>query len=430
MSAAPAEKPDPDLKVLNPSIIVSQWIPMGINNMVSLNRHLGSHKKYAAPTEFGMLGEVESIKDAEFKMNKPGVFLYSVDFDFSNFVDAHLRCSLDSKQIVGLRVDKSGLASFGVGIPDSSLSFDEVKITIGKLTYRFVDYLFPMLTDVQQDMLNILYDVEDILKSHFTVTTYALIITESLGVSAGSSKQFLEEYPLKVDAITDWILQDVTIDTCQVFIGMRAAICVGNPSRELQTALQHVLFIKSIFNVSLNLFSLIWNLGKKLRLINKQVPNAGYKALKGFNFEIGKLNNELSLLSVLDEMFQVSIRDKQEAWNNSGSKKSLPENVFNIDRDFHDENAKTEDRRLILKELTTYLEGVRDNIEQRMDLILTKNSEYLNLIVLALTVITVISVADIFSFNLDQWAVVILAMIPFAGASLIYVKNYLKNFKL
>ncbi len=234
---------------------------------------------------------------------------------------------------------------------------------------------------------------------------------------------------IKIDAITDWILQDQTIDNCQVFIGMRAAMCVGSPSNDLQTALQNMLFVKSIFNVSLNLFSLIWNLGKKLRVINKQVPDAGYKVLKAFNLEIGKLNNELSLLSVLDEMLQVSIQDKQETWDDSESKKNLPGNIFNIDKDFKDENAKTEDRRLILKELTTYLAGVRDNIEQRMDLILTKNSEYLNLIVLALTVITVISVADIFSFNLDQVAVVILAMIPFISASLLYLRNYLKNFK-
>jgi len=429
MSTSSKENAPIDLKILNPHIVVSQWIPMGINNMVSLNRHLGSHKKYAAPTEFGMLGEIESIKDAEFKMKKPGVFLYSVDFDFSNYVDAHLKNSLDSNNTIGLRVDKTGLASFGVNISNTSLSLDESKIAIGKLTYRFADYLFPILTDVQQDMLDILYDVEDILKSHFAITTYSLIITDSLGVSAESSKQFLEKYPLKIDAITDWILQDNTIDNCQVFIGMRAAICVGKPSKQLQSALQQMLFTKSIFNVSLNLFSLIWNLGKKLRLINKQVPDAGYKVLKAFNLEIGRLNNELSLLSVLDEMLQVSIQDKKEIWNTSESKKSFPQNIFNIDRDFKDENAKTEDRRLILKELTTYLEGVRDNIEQRMDLILTKNSEYLNLIVLALTVITVISVADIFSFNVNQWAVVLLAMIPFIAASMLYVKNYLRNFK-
>ncbi len=241
MSTSPNEKTPPDLKILNPRVVVSQWIPMGINNMVSLNRHLGSHKKYAAPTEFGMLGEVDSIKHAEFKMKKHGVFLYSVNFDFSNFVDAHLKSSLDSGQTIGLRVDKSGLASFGVCIPDTSLSFDEAKITIGKLTYRFADYLFPILTDVQQDMLNILYDVEDILQSHFAVTTYALIITESLGVPAGSSSQFLKKYPIKIYYITDWILKEQTIDNFQVFIGMRAEMCVGYTSKDLQTALVHLL---------------------------------------------------------------------------------------------------------------------------------------------------------------------------------------------
>jgi len=35
-----------EIYIESPKILVTQYIPMGKNNMVSINRHIGAHKAY------------------------------------------------------------------------------------------------------------------------------------------------------------------------------------------------------------------------------------------------------------------------------------------------------------------------------------------------------------------------------------------------
>lgn len=412
----------------SPGLITAQWIPMGKNNMISLNRHLGAHKKYSSPTEFGMRGEVTDVQQGSFKMNKPGIFLYTVDYDFSNFLKAHVKTSLYAEDTIGLKLDKDGLTYFGVKISDKKLTYDEVKILLGKLTYRFADYLYPLLTDVQQDTLSTLYGVEDCLNAHPAISTYSLIITESLGVEFSNTNDFIEKYPRKIDAITDWIINHATIDRCHIFIGMRATICVGTPSKELNENLQILLFTRSLFNTSLRLFSLIWTISKQIKIINQEISVSNYRKLKEFNSEIGKLNIKLSLLSVLDEMLQISINEKQKVRDSSDAKK-VSDNILQIDADFEDENSKAKDRELILEQLKIDLSAIRDGIALRMDSIMTKNSEFLNIVLLVLTLISVIGVVKLLALNIREWGLVVVVMVPFLYFSIRSFIYYIRNFK-
>ncbi len=418
-----------ELDLQNPNIVVAQWVPMGKNNLVSISRHIGAHKKYKAPTEFGMRGTVEDVASGSFSMLESGVFLNTVSSGFGDRIDLHLRTELNASKAVGISISKDGLVEMGITVPDTRLNPDEIKIILGKLTYRFVDHFYPILTDVQRDLLCTLYGVEDIMTSHFSIGSYALIQTDSLGehIAFANSQEFLQKYPRKIEAITDWIVEDMTIENCHIFIGMRATVCVGAPSPALKQALQSLLFLKTMFNSSFRLFSLVWEFNKIVKNINRKIPNAGYKTLKEFNTDISKLSDKLSRLGVLDEMMGSAIDEQKEKWESMELRKN---NVVleDFDAQFDDEVEKADDRDLIMDQLQNDLESLGSTSEQRMDLIMTKNSEFLNLVLLVLTLISVIGIADVFGFGLQEWGLVILFMIPFFAASVVYFKNYLKNF--
>ena len=419
-----------ELYIESPKILVTQYIPMGKNNMVSINRHIGAHKAYKAPTEFGMRGAVKDIKNGVFQMEKSGVFLKTVEYSFSNYINAELKNELDTENKMGLSLDKDGMCSLGININNRKFTTDEIKIILGKITYRSVDYVYPILKDEQQSLLSTLYGAEDILSSHFSITTYGLVITNSLGegIEINNTKEFRLNHPHKIDAITDWIIDDNTVEGCHIFIGMRAAICVGKPSKNLRFLLQTVLFLKSIFNASFRLFSLIWALGKTIKNINDGIPQSSYKKLKSFNMEIAVINNAISRLKILDKMMDVAIAQKKLKWDNSESKKQFS-NIFRIEDDFKDEIDKSNDRNLILEQIGVDLQGLRASVEQKMDLIMTKNSEFLNVVLLVLTLISVIGIADILGFNVFELGVVLVVMIPFIIASIVYIKNYIRNFR-
>lgn len=419
-----------EIYIESPKILVTQYIPMGKNNMVSINRHIGAHKAYKAPTEFGMKGAVKDIKNGIFQMERSGVFLKTAEYSFSNYINAELKTELDTEKKMGLSLDKDGMCSLGININNRKFTTDEIKIILGKITYRSVDYVYSILTDEQQSLLSTLYGVEDILSSHFAITAYGLVITNSLGegIEMINTKEFRLNYPHKIDAITDWVIDDKTVEGCHIFIGMRAAICFGKPSKNLRFLLQTVLFLKSIFNASFRLFSLIWALGKTIKNFNDEIPQSSYKKLKSFNMEIAVINNTISRLKILDKMMNVAIAQKKLKWDNSESKNQFL-NIFRIEDDFKDEIDKSNDRDLILEQIGVDLQGLRDSVEQRMELIMTKNSEFLNVVLLVLTLISVIGIADILGFNIFELGVVLVVMIPFIIASTIYIKNYIRNFR-
>ena len=93
--------------------------------------------------------------------------------------------------------------------------------------------------------------------------------------------------------------------------------------------------------------------------------------------EIAVINNAISRLKILDKMMDVAIAQKKLKWDNSESKKQFS-NIFRIDDEFKDEIDKSNDRNLTLEQIGVDLQGLRSSVEQRMDLIMTKNSEFLN----------------------------------------------------
>ncbi|MFX1310838.1 MAG: hypothetical protein ACFE8C_14160 [Promethearchaeota archaeon] len=421
---------DKEILIESPRILVTQFIPMGKNNMISINRHIGAHKKYGTPTEFGMKGAVKNIKKGNFQMEKSGVFLTTVDYSFSGHINTHLKTSLYADDIIGLNLDKDGFSSLGISIPGKNLTTDEIKILIGKLSYRSVDYVYAILTDVQQALLGTLYGVSDIMNSHFAISTYSLINAESFGegIDFSNTADFISKYPRKVDAITDWIIDHGTVDGCHIFIGMRATVCIGIPSKNLRIALKNMLFLKSCFNTSLRLFSIIWSLSKQVKKINDAIPNSNYRELKRFSLDISEINNLISRIRVLDQMIDVAIEKKKNEWESYDFREQIPQ-FFRIEEEFEDEIDKSNDRDLILEQIAVDIEALREGIEQRMDLIMTKNSEFLNVVLLILTLISVIGIADLLGLDILQWSIVVLAMIPFLYASIIYLRNYIRNFK-
>lgn len=422
-----------ELKLKNPALIVSQFVPMGRNHMISFNRHIGAHKKYKAPTEFGLRGAVKEISIGNFQMDKEGVLLSVEDYDFSRFAKVLLRSFENQDQIFSMKLDEDGLSYLGAKLPTSSLTFDEAKIILGKIAYKVTDYLYPVLADIQQDLLAALYGCEDtsnLLESPYVTPSYALVICESIEHSeeVSSSKEFLEKHPRKIDAITDWIITDETIDKAHIFIGMRAAVCIGEPSDQLKTALEIMLFLKSMFNCSLRLFSMIWTLSKKTKQMKEDIAKAGYNDLKQIEQQMTKTSSQLTLIKVLDKTFQDAIQNKQTIWDTSKAKKNFPENIFNIDTDFQDELIKAEDRDLTIEILSADVETLQGLVNQRIDLILTRNSENLNLLVLLFTLVSLVGIGEAMVFQQRQWIAVIIALVPFTFALVIYLFNYFRNF--
>jgi hypothetical protein len=94
-----------------------------------------------------------------------------------------------------------------------------------------------------------------------------------------------------------------------------------------------------------------------------------------------------------------------------------------IHQSFKDELEKSEDRMVITNQMTIDLQSLRDQLQQRISLIMTKSGQRLNLILLVLTVISVMSIGEILGFRNDMLILVLVIIIPFI---IIAIKSYIQ----
>jgi len=400
------------LAFASPKIVVCEWIPMGINNLIFLNRHIGAHKNYSSPTAFGMKGQIDDLHQGSFVMDGKGVLLRPTAYDFSQFLKAEISYSPELNKNKGLEIDKDGACYTGINIKEN-IRITEAKKIIGKIESEFAEEILPIMKETQLSLLRTSYGVtknEDLKK---VMSSFSLVITDSLGVSIQDTDSFLEDSETKAIfmPVTDWILDHFTHKNCHVFIGMKGAICVGKPGSYLLEFLKQTLFLKTLFNVSNILFSNMWNSMKILEEIGRKTPKAKFKALQKFNLDLTRLQYTFSRQKIVcDELTKivnskmVQIKDYPE---------ELKVQYHKLNKGYNEELEKSNNRKVLTEQMSIDLQGLRELLTQRTSLIMTKNSQQLNLILLILTVISVIGIGELVGFTTDKLILVSLVIAPF-----------------
>lgn len=405
------------------------WLPFGRSNMEALNRFVGSHKKYTSATEFGIKGSIKDMGEGAIAMKEHGVFLTPIEYDFTGFLKAVLREESNTSKEFGVYLSKFGLATLGIDIEEKeALTTDEVKIICGKLNYKFSSCVMPLLTDVQQGLVNSLYEVSRSADIGYKLHSYSLVkCTIDEASDMGNSDQFLENFGAEVASITDWVMDHTTIDGCHIFVGMAACLCVGATTPQVEAYLQNLMYVHSCHKTAQRLHSLLWSIRRQIQNYRKEISSGSYKILKKTNDQICVTNDLLSKISVFDQMLRDETRllfDDVEEKFSSGSL------GVHLIKDYEHEIEKSENRDVTIQQLMEEVNVLSSELENRLELIMTKDNMQLNLILLVLTVISILGVAEIIGFSKEQWGVVGVFLGPFGVFILFYLRKFLKNYQL
>jgi hypothetical protein len=346
-------------------------------------------------------------------------------YQFTTFLQARLKESYYDDNELGFGIHKNGLATLGVS-HSGILSIDEAKLITGKLTYKFADCVFPVLNEVQRSLLSSVYDEKEIMSAPHKIYSYSLIKGICPEWDYNSTDEILQKHPHVIDALTDWIIDHTTMGNCQIFMGMAAVLCLGDPDEETDNILKFILYLQTCMKTSQRLHSLLWSLRKRIQNIRNNIKNSNYKTLKENNELICELNDNLSKIKVFDELLRNETDEMTSLWDkihfeDSRFKERISEN-------FRDEVEKSENREATIQQLTEELNVLTSEVENRLELIMTRDNMRLNIILLILTVISVLGVAEVVGFTEEQWKVVVVVLLPFVFLTVFYMRNFLKNF--
>lgn len=415
-----------EITFTNTTIFTSTWIPIGKSNMEAMNRFVGSHKRYTTPTEFGIEGQIEDLSKGTFQMKKHGVFLTPQNYNTTNYLHANIKEQINSQQTYGLSAYKSGLINLGVQLKNE-ISPTEAKTITGKLGYKITSSIFPILNDVQKSLISNIINAKDISTAHYKVPVYSLIkCSDNNSIKGTNSKEIFANHTPEIECLTDWVIHHASINNCHLFIGSAATLCIGTTNKACENTLLHLQFLQASNNTSQQLHAMLWSLRKKIHKLRESSKKGNYRTLKQNNDLICDHNSRLLKIKTFDELLRNETKDMTREWEKVKTDKNKIHNY--IQESYLNEVEKTENRSVTIEQLSEDLDVLSTELESRLDLIMTRDSMTLNIILLALTIISLLGVGEIAGFSNRQWKIVALFLIPFGIVSLIYLRNFLKNF--
>ncbi|WP_462319278.1 hypothetical protein, partial [Marinilabilia sp.] len=402
------------------------WLPFGRSDMEALNRFVGAHKRYSAPTEFGSTGEITDLSGGTISMEKHGIFLIPVDYEFTGFLKAKVQAKLEDSNQYGLSVYKNGLTGLGIN-PDKSLATEEIKLLTGKLANGFSDYVFPILTDVQKSLVAGIYNEKGVSHLRNKFHTYSLTIGEQKELQGLSSDEILDRFQSQIEIVTDWILFHTSINQCHIFVGMAGCLIIGQPDKDMMTLIRQLIFTQVCQKTAQRMHSHLWALRRQLELIRQRLQKGSYIDLKNNHQKICEINDILSHTEVFDNKLRYETTDLHKIFKDS--KNPSDELVNFIGQNFSHEIEKAENRESTVLQLSSEVGVINDEMENKLELIMTKDNMQLNLVLLILTVISAFSIAEIMNFSFEQWGLVALFIVPFTLFVLIYLRKMVKEYR-
>ncbi|MEA1875921.1 MAG: hypothetical protein U9N86_03575 [Bacteroidota bacterium] len=413
------------IKYKDPKIYAATILPFGKNNIESLNRFVGSHKRYTSPTEFGSAGEVSQKEEGSFSMQNHGILLTPEAYSFCSYLQASVSEYHDREKKYGLSLYKSGLSVLGINL-ENDFSVDRLKQITGQLSYKITDCVFPVLNEGQQSILSATLQTDDLSKSWYKTQVYSFISCEDSPFGTLEPEEILENNSADVEALTDWVLSYHKMDNGILFIGMAAMLYIGKHCAETDEVLRQILYLKTCNKVSHHQHSALWSFRKQLQNLKESGKQGNYKILKSNNESICSHNDVLSKIQVFDNSLEKETEIIAQQWEQTNK----VENKFHqlISDSFSDEVEKSIERSKTINLLTKELEVLSSELENRLELLMTRDSMTLNIILLILTIISLLGVGEVVGFNQKQWTIVALVILPFTMISFIYLRNFLKNF--
>lgn len=415
------------LHLSSPTVISSAWLPFGRSDLEALNRFVGAHKRYAAPTEFGSSGEITDLTEGTIQMDQHGIFLIPVDYAPTDFLKAYIREKMDDSKEFGLSIYKSGLTGLGIQLEEEVVSSEKIKIASGKLAYGFADYVFPVLTDMQKSLVAGIYNEREINNIRNKLHTYSLIIGKQESLASFSADKIFQNYQADIELMTDWVTFRTTLNGCHIFIGMAGCLIIGEPDQQLMQQINSLLFTQVCQKTTQRLHSHLWSLRRQLQVIRRDLQKGSYIDLKTNHQKICQINDILSLTEVFDNKLRYETSDLLSKFESSKSEEN--ELTSYISEKFLHEKEKAENRETTILQLTSEVSVINDEMENKLELIMTKDNMQLNLVLLILTVISAFSIAEIMNFSFEQWGLVALFIVPFTLFVLIYLRKMIKEYK-
>jgi len=413
------------IKYNNPKIYAATILPFGKNNIESLNRFVGSHKRYNSPTEFGSTGEVSKKEEGSFSMQKHGILLTPESYSFCSYLQANVSEYHDREKKYGLSLYKSGLSVLGISL-ENDFSVPRLKQITGQLSYKISDCVFPVLNEGQQSILSAVLQTKDLSNSWYKTQVYSLISCENSPFDTSEPKEILKNNSADVEALTDWVLSSHKMDHGILFIGMAAMLYIGKHEKETDEILRQILYLKTCNKISHHQHSILWSFRKKLQNLKESGKQGNYKILKSNNESICSLNDELSKIQVFDSLIEKETEIIAQQWEQNDA---IDDKIHSLISDsLSDEVEKSMERSNTINLLTKELEVLSSELENRLELLMTRDSMTLNIILLILTIISLLGVGEVVGFNQKQWTIVALVILPFTMISFIYLRNFLKNF--
>jgi hypothetical protein len=302
-------------------IIVSEWVPFGENNIISLSKKLETETSRDAPS---ILTEVIDPEPREmlFETDSIPTIIHVLNSSEGQFVE--FRCTVSYEETnadiqeehFGVHVDSLGRIFYGFDIIEAGgmrerYSVDAISAILADIVHDSSRMLNTIVSKYHKRLLELIYFNEPLQRDKFF-----LIFSE--GIDPKMSKDALLGFTsgiLELKQVLGAIQKIVTLkDGTLLILGTNGVIAIGEKSFNYEETLTTFAFLKSIENALDNSLARMWRSWDASEELKEKVfaPQKGTPPLRELSREISELQSDVSIIRSIFKYLRETIGRMRE----------------------------------------------------------------------------------------------------------------------
>ncbi|MHA1679385.1 MAG: hypothetical protein ACTSUE_00100 [Promethearchaeota archaeon] len=269
-----------------PQILMAEYIPCGINQMVNLNKKLGSVQRVKGSLLTSVMDEAPD--EATFVSNSIYTSVWVDEFNLTDFVKfkANIRIpeeeGIIQEENFGVLINADGSVFYGCDLLDVNgqdttqnfVSLDKIARVFSDLVQDSSTLMSTILSNFQNQILQFIYNNHDQDRNKFVVLMsddYSLPLNEGKPMTA-TDFQDGEDYENEINQILSDFLKAVDLPGGGLcFLGSEGMILISKDSRKYEMLVGNFIKITSMDLFLDNFFRKVWFLMDLLKEISERI---------------------------------------------------------------------------------------------------------------------------------------------------------------
>jgi WD repeat-containing protein 35 len=347
-------------------LLITEWVPFGENNMVSLQEKLEASEKVK---DFLLTDRIDTAPEtATFMVGPPLTMIRLIDHKMAKHVDFEAEVKYPEsggdiqEEQFGVHVDVSGSVTYGLELWETdgqseTHSMDNISKIIADLVYDSSKMMDTLLSNNQKRLLDLVYMGHSRNRDKFTVITAKEMVPDV------SVKDLMArtDYEAEINQVMNSVIATHDFGDGKIVIGESGALLISDNYKRYEGAMTLYSLFRSLEMFIMNTHSRFWMASDTMKELKTKILHEETESVAEVMEEITELSADVSMFKAILGYIKESLLGLDKALNMAeGETGKAFVGLLELSETLEDMKARITDASMVIENLNTEVQNLMD----------------------------------------------------------------------